>query len=307
MARRNFFSQTGITQKDQNEIAGCLSVIILFPIMIIIESINLIIFIIKVINILINKIGKIKKKQQMHTNNMDVQQQDERLRQYVERRKREYKYLFGEFKKNPFSENEYIEWFINYKPIYEKNKKETFKIINEEYEKRLFVDKHYEFKVNFQTCTQKFPKHFIKFNKKYKRYGAISFYGVSTSYYQDYLFFSKNAGDFVLEKIHFKTAYYFNKTNNTFTQVIYNIEHTINYDDIDDIYIFTKSNLPKSKYHICEKKFNQLDIYKNNKLIKQFDITEVVVRFYDDKITMYDRISNTEKTFNIDYFKDTSK
>ena len=218
------------------------------------------------------------------------------LEKYFEIKNKEIKYLLEKINLQHDNQNKNERWFIDYEPLYFKNKKSTIGKINSDYEAKLYVDKNYEFSLNVTNARSKFPKYFVKFENNYKRYGCISFYGITKSWLQDYLFYSKNAGNFILKKIYFVSAFAFSKDTNTFSKINFNTDCILNSNQINDIYIIVKSKITKKPNLIYDNIwFNFLDIYKNNKLIKRFDISSSTIQIKNNIVEIKEENGNIIK------------
>ena len=230
----------------------------------------------------------------------------------------EYQHLKNDILTNNRSENKSINWFISYNPISQINnshsKENIIKKINDDYKNHLYIDPYYKFKSD-STFKIKFPKVFIKFEYGLKRYGCISFYGVRNSVIQDYYFFSKNGNEFFLNKIMFKQAFLYNSTTKSIKEINFSNNSIINSNDIDDIYVLALSgdnhkyldDLKNSKNNFFD--FSNivydgitptnLDLYKNSKLIKSFDIDNCHYKMNNHIIEIYNRNNELIKKFDI--------
>lgn len=243
---------------------------------------------------------------------------NEEYKQYQTTCRKEYLYLINEVLKNKISSNIYLSWFMEYQPILpNKNlkKKDVFKKINADYIEKLYVDRNYQFEIHLSTNHIKFPKYFIKFENGYKRYGCISFYGYRKSWIEDYFFYSKNVGEFFLIKIKFSSAYAFSKKRNLLTEITFKNNQVFFDDDVDDIYILSKSgnnheyldklrNIKTPFFNFSYVAYDSLlptnlDIYKNNQIIKSFDIINKKYRVNGNFIEIIDDKNNLIEQWNI--------
>lgn len=238
--------------------------------------------------------------------NYYVERENMIIEEFKKDRTFEYQHLIRDVLTNSNSDNNSINWFIDYKPVdtvnNSRNKNRLKSKINNDYIEHLYIDKLYKFKSSSTSYTQ-FPKFFVKFESGYKRYGCISIYGVRTSVIQDYYFYSKNVGEFFLNKIMFKEAFAYSISKNILRKIKFLNDTTINAEDIDDLYIICLSG---DDHEFIEKlrhtkttffDFSKvvydgiipanLDIYKNDKLIKRISIKDYRYKINSNFIEIY--------------------